>query len=83
MKLAKYTKFREERFGGVLFETSAEKVFALNRAAAAVLREIAAGADEVTIIARMKERFNDRNGTMARDVAVLVADLRQKGLIED
>ena len=27
MKLAKYVKFREEKFGGVLFETRSEKVF--------------------------------------------------------
>ena len=25
MKLAKYTKFREEKFGGVLFETRSER----------------------------------------------------------
>ena len=30
MKLAKYVKFREEKFGGVLFETRSEKVFTLN-----------------------------------------------------
>ena len=46
MKLAKYTKFREEKFGGVLFETRSEKVFTLNPTAAAVVREIAAGGDE-------------------------------------
>jgi len=34
MKLVKYAKFREEKFGGVLFETRSEKVFALNPTAA-------------------------------------------------
>ena len=40
MQLAKYVKFREEKFGGVLFETRSEKVFTLNPAATAVVREI-------------------------------------------
>ena len=46
MQLAKYVKFREEKFGGVLFETRSEKVFTLNPTATAVVREIQAGADE-------------------------------------
>ena len=46
MPLAKYVKFREEKFGGVLFETRSEKVFTLNAAAAAVVREINSGGDE-------------------------------------
>ena len=29
MRLAKHVKFREEKFGGVLFETRSEKVFTL------------------------------------------------------
>ena len=40
MKLAKYVKFREEKFGAVLFETRSEKVFTLNPTATAVVREI-------------------------------------------
>ena len=39
MRLAKFVKFREEKFGGVLFETRSEKVFTLNPTAAAVVRE--------------------------------------------
>ena len=42
MQLAKYVKFREEKFGGVLFETRSEKVFTLNPTATAVVREIQA-----------------------------------------
>ena len=46
MRLAKFVKFREEKFGGVLFETRSEKVFTLNPTAAAVVREIQAGRPE-------------------------------------
>ena len=42
MQLAKYVKFREEKFGGVLFETEtkSEKVYTLTPTAAAVVQEI-------------------------------------------
>ena len=39
MKLAKFVKFREEKFGGVLFETRDEKVYTLNPTGAAVVRD--------------------------------------------
>ena len=83
MRLSKYVKFREEKFGGVLFETRSEKVFTLNAVATAVVREINAGADEKAIIARLQERFEDHDGSIEREALVFVADLRQKGLVED
>jgi PqqD family protein of HPr-rel-A system len=83
MRLAKYVKFREEKFGAVLFETRSEKVFTLNPTATAVVREIEAGGDERAIAARLKARFDDRDGAIEREVAALMADLRQRGLVED
>ena len=83
MRLAKFVKFREEKFGGVLFETRSEKVFTLNPTAAAVVREIAAGRGESEIALRLKEHFDDPAGSIEREVAALVADLRAKGLVED
>ena len=83
MRLAKQVKFREEKFGGVLFETRSEKVFTLNPTAAAVVREIAAGRAEHEIASHLTDRFSDPNGAIAREVAALIADLRQKGLVED
>ncbi len=84
MRLSKYVKFREEKFGGVLFETRSEKVFTLNSSGAAVVREInATGCDEELLIARLKQLFQDRDGTIEREALALVADLRHKGLVED
>jgi hypothetical protein len=83
MKLAKYVKFREEKFGGVLFETRSEKVFTLNPTATAVVREILAGAAERDIPGRLKERFRDDSGAIEREAAAFIAELRQKGLVED
>jgi hypothetical protein len=83
MKLPKYAKFREEKFGGVLFETRSERVFTLNSTAAAVVREIQAGGDERAIIGRLQARFRDRGGAIEREAAAFLAELRQNGLVED
>ena len=69
MRLAKFVKFREEKFGGVLFETRSEKVFTLSPTAAAIVREIGAGGDEHAITTRLKDRFDDRDGAIEREVA--------------
>jgi hypothetical protein len=83
MRLAKYVRFREEKFGGVLFETRSEKVFTLNATGAAVVREIAAGAPEGEIAVRLQDRYADPGGAIEREVAALLADLRARGLVED
>ena len=82
MRLAKFVKFREEKFGGVLFETRSEKVYTLNPTAAAVVRELAAGRDEREIVSILKERFQDTDGAVEREVVALIADLRAKGLLD-
>ena len=82
MKLARYVKFREEKFGGVLFETRSEKVFTLNGTAAAVVREIHAGGAEEDISARLRVRFRDEAGSIEREASAFIAELRQKGLVE-
>lgn len=83
MQLAKFVKFREEKFGGVLFETRSEKVFTLNPTATAVMREIKSGGDQDDIAARLKGRFTDPSGAIEREVVAFIADLRQRGLVED
>ncbi|MBV8400190.1 MAG: PqqD family protein [Acetobacteraceae bacterium] len=83
MQLGKYVKFREEKFGGVLFETQTEKVYTLNPTAAAIIRELGAGCDEMELTQRLVDRFQAPVGAIERDVAALIADLRQKGLVED
>jgi Coenzyme PQQ synthesis protein D (PqqD) len=83
MQLAKYVKFREEKFGGVLFETRSEKVFTLNPTAAATVREIEKGRNERDIAMRLKNRFRDSRGAIEREALAFIAALRQKGLVED
>jgi hypothetical protein len=83
MKLAKYAKFRAEKFGGVLFETRSEKVFALNPTAAAIVREIGTGCDEPHLIVRMQELFSDSGEAIEKEVIAFLANLRTQGLLED
>ena len=83
MRLAQYVKFREEKFGGVLFETRSEKVFTLNPTATAVVREIQAGAPEAEIASRVLTRFEGNAAAVEREVRDLLAELRAKGLTED
>ena len=83
MKLAKYSKFREEKFGGVLFETRTEKVFALNPTATAIVRAIGSGCDEAGLIGRLQQQFADSSGALEGEVRTFIADLRKQGLLED
>ena len=84
MRLAKYVKFREEKFGGVLFETRSEKVFTLNATATAVVREIAGRARRTgdRRAAQGPLRRSGRRASSAKCCA-FIADLRQRGLVED
>jgi hypothetical protein len=82
MRLAKFVKFREEKFGGVLFETKSEKVYTLTPTAAAVVQEISAGRAPEEIAPRLAERFEGPDGAITREVEAFIAELRQKGLVE-
>ena len=83
MKLARYTKFREEKFGGVLFDTRSEKVFSLNPTAAALLGQLRAGCDEPAIVEHLKTHFNGPEGAIEREATAFISGLRQQGLVED
>ena len=79
MRLAKFVKFREEKFGGVLFETRSEKVFTLNPTAAAVVREIQAGRPEHEIATRLKGALRRRRRARSNGrSSAFIADLRQR-----
>ena len=82
MRLAPYVKFREENFGGVLFETRSEKVYTLNPTATAVIREIANG-DAAGVATRLKGRYTDHDGAIDRETAAFIAELVQRGLLAE
>lgn len=79
MKLAKFVKFREEKFGAVLFETRQEKVYTLNPTGAAVVREILAGTSNV--MEKIKNNYQDAPASIETEVNEFLADLKTKGLI--
>ncbi|MDP3543475.1 MAG: PqqD family protein [Elusimicrobiota bacterium] len=81
MKLAPFVKFREEKFGAVLFETRSEKVYTLSPTGAAVVREVIAGAESANLVSKLKEKFEDPTGKMAAEAESFLAQLKEKGLI--
>jgi hypothetical protein len=46
------------------------------------VREIQAGGDEHAIAARLKDRFDDHDGAIAREVVDFISELRRRGLLE-
>ena len=82
MNLTQHVKFREEKFGGVLFETRSEKVFTLNPTATAIVREILAGGLESDIVRRLRDGYHDRGAAIEQETKAFIADLRRKGLVE-
>lgn len=83
MKLAPFVKFREEKFGAVLFETRSEKVYTLSPTGAAVVREVIAGADSASLVERLNAKYEDKSGKMAQEATTFVAQLKEKGLITE
>lgn len=83
MKLAPFVKFREEKFGAVLFETRSEKVFTLSPTGAAVVREVVAGADAEAVIKNLKDKYEDPSGALEKDAREFIACLREKGLVTE
>ncbi len=81
MKLAPFVKFREEKFGAVLFETRSEKVYTLSPTGAAVVREIISGADSSSLVGKLKEKYEDAAGNMEKEAVGFLTDLKGKGLI--
>ena len=81
MKLAPFMKFREEKFGAVLFETRSEKVYTLSPTGAAVVREIVAGASSADLGAKLKAKYKDPSGKMAQEAESFLSQLKEKGLI--
>lgn len=81
MKLAPFVKFREEKFGAVLFETRSEKVYTLSPTGAAVVREIVAGASSADLPSKLRGMYDDPSGRMSREAESFLAELKEKGLI--
>ena len=81
MKLAPFVKFREEKFGAVLFETRSEKVYTLTPTGAAVVREVIAGAEASSLVSKLKEKYEDPSGKMEAEASAFLGQLKEKGLI--
>jgi hypothetical protein len=83
VRLSRHVRFRQERLGGLLFETRSEKAFRLSPSGAAVVKELSAGADsEADVVARLKARFRDPDGAIEKQARAFLADLRSQGFLD-
>ena len=82
MRLAKNVKFREEKFGGVLFETRSEKVYTLTPTAAAVVKQVAAGKSASQMAPELAQSYDADGPTIEREVQAFISELAEKGLVE-
>ena len=64
-----------------LFDLNSGTYHALNGSAAAIWREIAAGADADGVIDRLAERYGAARADIAADVAAFIADALARGLL--
>lgn len=83
MKLAQYVKYREEKFGGVLFETRSEKVFTLSPTGSEIVKEIVTGGTSAEIATRLKDRYEDKNSAIGKEVEEFISSLKDKGLVTE
>ena len=83
MKLAPFVKFREEKFGAVLFETRSEKVYTLSPTGAAVVREVLTGVDAKTLMENLKSKYEDSSGKMEKEAQEFLSQLKGKGLLAE
>src|SRR5262249_39028615 len=81
MRLTKFVKFRQEKFGGVLFETRSEKVFALNPTAAAGLRGVPGGGGGGGNAGRPPERVARRDAVVGRGGRGVIPGRREGGTL--
>ena len=83
VRLSRHVRFRQERRGGLLFQTRSEKVFRLSPTGAAIVRELSAGAaSEEDVVSRLKARFQDPDGAMEKQARAFLADLRRQGFLD-
>ena len=83
MKLAPFVKFREEKFGAVLFETRSEKVYTLSPTGAAVVKEVIAGADAAGVVENLKKKYEDADGKITAEAEAFLKQLKEKGLVTE
>lgn len=83
MKLAPFVKFREEKFGAVLFETRSEKVYTLSPTGAAVVKEVIAGANAAGVVENLKQKYEDSSGKMTAEAEGFLKLLKEKGLVTE
>lgn len=81
MNFTEHVKIRDEKFGTVIFETLAEKIFITNETGGKILQLIDLGRDVPQIIDELQDSYED-NQKIGKDVTNFIDCLKQNNFIE-
>jgi putative mycofactocin binding protein MftB len=82
MRLAKHVRFREEKFGAVLFDTLREKVFVTNRQGRDILKHLLDGKSQEETVEALLQTYSAPREQIAGNVSSFVSQLLEKNLLE-
>ena len=82
MEFATHVQVRQEKFGAVVFETLAEKVFVANETGAEILRLLEQGKSPEEIIAELTENYDADPATIKRDLEQFVSSLKDNQIAD-
>ncbi len=81
MRFSRYTQWRSEKFGAVIFDTLNEKVYVTNETGNDILRLVEECPDAGAVAARLGEIYDSDSAEIAADVAAFVGELQAGGLV--
>lgn len=81
MNLKKYVKIREEKFGGVLFDTLREKVFVTNKTGKDILQLVNENKNQEEIVGILKEKYNEESSIIEKDIISFIDGLKKDGIL--
>lgn len=83
LKLKKEVKFREEPFGGLLFDRTNRYMFELNNAGTFIIRQIIEEKEREEIIREMEVNFGLGKEKAKKDLEEFLELLKEKNLLEN
>ena len=81
MEFGKHIKWRQEKFGAVIFDTLKEKVFVTDEIGKDVLSLLADGMDVAAATERLCAEYDGDEAQIRCDVLAFVHELQENGLL--
>ncbi|MCL5674173.1 MAG: PqqD family protein [Candidatus Omnitrophica bacterium] len=82
MKLKKFVKTRDEKFGEVIFDTLKEKVFVTNETGKDIVDLLQQGYSSENIVRSLSDLYNKEPAEIQNDILSFIDSLKNNSLIE-